>query len=208
MNKKIAIFASGSGSNFINIYNNAKANNIKGSILLLVSNNKNCGAVKFAIKNNINLYIYNLDLFPNDFNNLLLIKKLIFHGIDLIVLAGYLKKISSKLIKVFNHKIINIHPSLLPRFGGKGFYGINVHKAVFDSNETETGATIHFVDDYYDTGPILLQEKIFIKKEYNIEDIATKVLELEHKIYPIAIKYFCSDKILWKNNIPFIKERN
>lgn len=208
MHKKIAIFASGTGSNFINIYKNVKANNIKGSISLLVSNDKNCGAVKFAIENNISLYIYNFNLFPNDSNNLLLIKKLIFHSIELIVLAGYLKKISRELIKVFNHKIINIHPSLLPKFGGKGFYGINVHKAVFDSNETETGATIHFVDDYYDTGPILLQEKIFIKKEYNIEEIAAKVLELEHKIYPIAIKYFCLDKISWKNNIPFIEEIN
>jgi len=207
MKKNLAIFASGSGTNFINIYNNTKANKIKGSISLLVSNNKNCGAVKFAMKNNINIFIYNDNLFPKDSNNLILIKKLVFHGIDLIVLAGYLKKISIKLIKVFNNKIINIHPSLLPKFGGKGFYGINVHKAVFESNEKETGATIHFIDSSYDTGPILLQEKFFIKKEYSIEDIATKVLELEHKIYPRAIKYFCLDKIFWKNNIPFIEEK-
>ena len=206
MKKNIAVFASGTGSNFININNKIKKNQINGQICLLVSNNPNSGAVKFCIDNRINFFIYNDKNFPNDINNQRLIDEMLSFNIDLILLAGYMKKISKNFIDLFNKKILNIHPSLLPLYGGKGFYGMNVHNAVFKNKDTQTGATIHFVDYNYDTGPILIQKKINITKNDTPVDIAEKVLKVEHEIYPKAVIFFCNDKILWKNNKPIIKE--
>ena len=202
--QRIAIFASGTGSNAIKIIEHFKGHPTI-EVSLVLSNNAKATVVNKAVDADVEIYSFNRESF---YNTNQVLNKLKSSKIDLVVLAGFMWLVPENLVREYSDRIINIHPALLPKFGGKGFYGINVHKAVFDSNETETGVTIHFIDDYYDTGPILLQEKIFIKKEYNIEDIATKVLELEHKIYPLAIKYFCLDKILWKNNIPFIKEKN
>ena len=182
MKKNIAVFASGTGSNFININNKIKKNQINGQICLLVSNNPNSWAVKFCIDNRINFFIYNDKNFPNDINNQRLIDEMFSFNIDLILLAGYMKKISKNFIDLFNQKILNIHPSLLPLYGGKGFYGMNVHNAVFKNKDTQTGATIHFVDYNYDTGPILIQKKIIITKNDTPVDIAEKVLKVEHEI--------------------------
>ena len=206
MKKNIAVFASGTGSNFINISNKIKKNKINAKICLLVSNNSKSGAVKFCKDNNIVFYIYNDKKFPNDVNNKQLIDKMFFYKIDLILLAGYMKKISRNFIDFFNKKIMNIHPSLLPHYGGKGFYGMKVHEAVFKNKEKKTGATIHFVDYNYDTGPILMQKKIDIVKNDTPIEISKKVLKIEHEIYPKAVDFFCNDKILWKNNKPIIKE--
>ena len=206
MKKNIAVFASGTGSNFININNKIKKNQINGQICLLVSNNPNSGAVKFCIDNRINFFIYNDKNFPNDINNQRLIDEMLSFNIDLILLAGYMKKISKNFIDLFNQKILNIHPSLLPLYGGKGFYGMNVHNAVFKNKDNISGATIHFVDYNYDTGPILIQKKINITKNDTPVDIAEKVLKVEHEIYPKAVNFFCNDKILWENNKPIIKE--
>ena len=206
MKKNIAVFASGSGSNFININNEIKKNKINAKICLLITNNSNSGAVKFCINNKIDFFIYNDKKFPNDINNQKLIDKIIPYEIDLVLLAGYMKRISKNFIDLFDKKIMNIHPSLLPLYGGKGFYGMNVHNAVFRNKETQTGATIHFVDYNYDTGPILMQKKINIKKDKSPAQIAKKVLKIEHEIYPKAVNFFCENKILWEDNKPIIKE--
>ena len=206
MKKNIVIFASGTGSNFINIYNKTKSNAINGRVRLLVSNNPSSGAVEFAINNKIDFFIYNKTRFPYDQNSSELIQKINSCSADLILLAGYMKKISHAFIDHFKNRIMNIHPSLLPRYGGKGCYGIKVHEMVYKNNDSETGATVHFVDYNYDSGPILLQHKLKIKKGENPNIISKKVLEIEHKIYYQAVKLFCSDKILWKNNKPLIKE--
>ena len=116
-----------------------------------------------------------------------------------------MKKLSSVIVKKFNKRILNIHPSLLPHYGGKGFYGKKVHQAVINAGETKTGATVHFVDNHYDSGPILIQEEVSIYKKDNYHDIAKRVLDVEHRIYPKAIKYFCDEEIYWKNKKPFIK---
>ena len=206
MKKNIAVFASGTGSNFININNKIKNNKINAKICLLVSNNSNSGAVKYCIKNNINFFIYNDKRFSNDTNNKKIIEKMLNHNIDLVLLAGYMKKISKNFIDLFNNRIMNVHPSLLPLYGGKGFYGMKVHEKVFKNKEKETGATIHFVDYHYDTGPILIQKKIKIEKNDTPIKISEKVLKIEHEIYPMAVNFFCNDQILWKNNKPIIKE--
>ena len=200
----LAIFASGTGSNFINIYNNIINGKINANLNILISNNPNCQAVNFAKNNGINYSIINkfkcksiMDEILDVLNN---------NNIHLVLLAGYMKKISKNFIDLFNKKIMNIHPSLLPLYGGKGFYGMNVHNAVFKNKDKETGVTIHFVDYNYDTGPILMQKKIDINETDTPFEIASKVLKIEHEIYPKAVNFFCNDKILWKNNKPIIEE--
>tara|TARA_Y100001970_G_scaffold97117_1_gene122251 strand:- start:5034 stop:5657 length:624 start_codon:yes stop_codon:yes gene_type:complete len=206
MKKNIAVFASGTGSNFININNKINKNKINARICLLVSNNSNCGAVKFAKNNEIDVFIYNSNKFPgDDLEQNALINRLDIYKLDLILLAGYMKKISQKTITRFKNKIMNIHPSLLPLYGGKGFYGFKVHQEVFKNKDTESGATVHFIDKNYDTGPILIQKKVKINSDENSEKIANKVLKIEHEIYFEALKLFCDGKIYWDNNKPLIK---
>ena len=191
----LAVFASGTGSNFINIYNHIASGEIFGRVKLLVSNNPVCKAVDFARDNNINYEIINKNRFPNDSDSNVeqkTLQVLDSNNIDLIILAGYMKKIPEGVINQYNKRIINIHPALLPKFGGKGFYGMNVHEAVINSNEKKTGITIHFVDSEYDTGSIIYQEEIRVMEEDSPLTLAKRVLELEHKNYPKIVKEFCS----------------
>ena len=124
---------------------------------------------------------------------------------DLILLAGFMKKIPKNVVRIYKNKIMNIHPSLLPLYGGKGFYGMKVHMEVFKNQEKETGATVHFIDNDYDTGPILIQESTQISLNENPNSIAKKVLKIEHKIYFEAVSLFCNDRIYWNDNKPLIK---
>ena len=185
----LAIFASGTGSNFINIYNNIINGKINANLNILISNNPNCQAVNFAKNNGINYSIINkfrcksiMDEILDVLNN---------NNIHLVLLAGYMKKIPEVVVNKYSRKIINIHPALLPKFGGAGFYGMNIHEAVIKNREKETGITIHFVDNDYDTGEIIYQEKIKVKNEDSPDILAKRVLELEHKIYPEIVRQFC-----------------
>lgn len=205
MDKTIVVFASGTGSNFKNIANKIKINKLSANISLLVSNNPDCGAINFAKRNGINIFIYNSKRYPNDNNQKHLYEELRSHNFDLILLAGYMKKISEKIVNKFKNKILNIHPSLLPLYGGKGFYGLKVHNEVFKNQDNETGATVHFIDSNYDTGPILIQKKIKLEQGFTVEDIAERVLKIEHEIYFKALELFCNDKIYWIDNKPLIK---
>ena len=107
--------------------------------------------------------------------------------------------------KPFENRILNIHPALLPDFGGKGFYGMKVHQAVIESKSVESGATVHFVDDQYDHGPIVVQEKVNVGADDTADSLAQKVLALEHHIYPKVVKAYCEDRIVWKKNQPEIE---
>ncbi len=186
---RIAVFASGTGSNFINIVDKISQFKLNAEVVLLVSNNPGSGSVKFAIKNNINVEIIN-KFRCKDENNINLKYKLSLkeNKIDLILLAGFMKKIPVDIIKIYENKILNIHPSLLPDYGGKGFYGMNVHNAVFNSKDKFSGATVHYVNERYDKGPILIQKKIDIQDCNSPDEIATKVLKVEHEIFPEAVK--------------------
>ena len=206
MKKAIVVFASGTGSNFKNIVEKIKFNNLNAEVVLLVSNNSNCNAITFAKKNSINTFIYNSKKYPTDSNQDILLKKIKQYEVDLILLAGYMKKISKNLVKNYKNKILNIHPSLLPKYGGKGFYGMKVHEAVYANKDKKTGATVHFVDEGYDTGPILIQKAINLKSVEKPSIISAKVLKLEHQIYYKSVRLFCESKIYWENNKPLIKE--
>ena len=194
--KNIIVFASGSGSNFVSIYNHIQNKKINGEIVLLISDKENCGAIEFAKKNNIEVLTIQNKTFNNSADyDVFLLDKINSEKADLLVLAGYLKMIPNSVIKYYKHKILNIHPSLVPRYGGKGYYGINVHKAVVKSGDTITGATVHFVDEIYDNGPIVAQREIMIKKNESVNTVSKEVLKIEHQLYPYVVKAFCEDKI-------------
>ena len=198
--KKIAIFVSGGGSNFKAIYNNIENGNIPGLIELVITNNPQCNAKKFALSIGIETIIVNDHRYPNnkDKENIIL-DHLQNWNIDLICLAGYMKMIPQNIIKFYQNKILNIHPGLLPKFGGKGFFGIRIHKAVLDSGEKFSGATVHFVDEIYDNGPIIAQRKIPINKNETPKSLEKRILKIEHEIYSEVIKAFCEDRIIIDN---------
>ena len=192
----LCVFASGSGSNFIELYKASKKNNFKINLKLLISNNSNCGAVKFAKKNNVLVKIINSIRYPQDRNyNNEMLNCLRENKIDYIALAGYVKKIPDNIIQKYHRKIINIHPSLLPDFGGKGYYGMNVHKAVLNAGRKKTGVTIHFVDKEYDKGQIIYQQEVPVLENDTELDLAKRVLKIEHKVYKKILK------LVIKNNI-------
>ena len=198
--KNLAIFASGEGSNFQSIHHHILSGEILGCIVLAVSNNLNSGAIKYARENNISTFIINEINNPNSVSwEELLIKELDRNSIDLICLAGYLKLLPKIIIHNYQNRIMNVHPALLPQFGGEGFYGKKVHEAVIASGIKKSGVTIHFVDEKYDHGEIIAQQTVEVKSDDTVEKLAKKVLLVEHKLYPQVVKAFCEDRIKWKN---------
>tara|TARA_R100000005_G_C4988663_1_gene196459 strand:- start:1081 stop:1665 length:585 start_codon:yes stop_codon:yes gene_type:complete len=187
--KNIVVFASGSGSNFQSIIDAVKRGDIPARITGLISNKPDIGAIERADKENIPSRVINPDSLSedSDFDEILL-SQLLEWKADLIVLAGYLKKIPSGIIKKYPNRILNIHPSLLPKFGGKGFYGSNVHKAVLEAGDTESGCTVHIVTEEFDKGPILDQAKVPVLEDDTPEVLAERVLKEEHKLFPKTIK--------------------
>lgn len=185
----IAVFASGGGSNLRAILNAILQDKLSGRICLVVSNNSRAGALEIARSNRIPAYHRSLLQYPSEDTFAAdLLKLLEEHDVELIALAGYMKKIPQVIIKRYHHRILNIHPALLPSFGGTGMYGLNVHKAVIASGSRLSGATVHFVDEEYDHGPIVLQKEVTVAMDDTPESLAAKVLEIEHEIYPQAIK--------------------
>ena len=180
----IAIFASGGGSNAEAIIGHLKSHS-KLSVNLIVSNRKDAGVLKRANRHGIDTFVFNREEFRENKN---ITAKLTSSKIDLIVLAGFLWLIPKYLIEAFPNKIINIHPALLPKYGGKGMYGHHVHQAVFDNKEKESGMTIHYVNQHYDEGNIILQARCQLFPNDQPEDIARKVLSLEHQFYPVAVE--------------------
>lgn len=183
MNQKIILFASGNGSNAENIFRFFK-NKKNVDVLTVYTNRSKAGIINRFKPLGINVEVFNRKSFINGS----LLKNVINQNPDLIILAGFLWKFGSDWIEAFDKKIINIHPSLLPKYGGKGMYGDHVHKAVKENCESETGITIHYVNEFYDEGAIIFQEKVKLDKDDNLEDISYKVRKLEHKYFPTVIK--------------------
>ena len=189
---RIAIFASGSGSNAENIANHfSKHTNVE--IPLFLTNKANAYVLERAKKLNIDSFVFNKTQFLETEE---IIAVLAEKNIDLIVLAGFLLKIPENLIKAYPNKIVNIHPALLPKFGGKGMYGDNVHKAVVNTRETESGITIHYVNKHYDEGEIIFQAKCGVLPTDTYEDVAAKIHQLEYKHFPKTIDALINNKEL------------
>ena len=184
MPKKLAIFASGSGSNAENICNYfAESSDVK--VVLICTNREDAFIVKRANKLNIPVYIFS----KSELNNFVdLHKKLQNIEVDVIILAGFLLKLPAIMVDSYPNRIINIHPSLLPKYGGKGMYGSNIHKAVIKNKELESGISIHFVNQNYDEGKIILQKKCSISANESVETLIHKIHKLEHNYFPVAIE--------------------
>jgi phosphoribosylglycinamide formyltransferase 1 len=183
---RIAIFASGSGSNAEKIFQYFK-NHDQIGVELLLSNNSNAFALQRAEKYGIHTLVFDRDEF---YNSVKISEYLKHKGITHIVLAGFMWLVPTHLIIAYPNHILNIHPALLPKYGGKGMYGMHVHKAVIAAGEQQSGITIHLVNEQYDEGQILFQAKCEIKPGYTPEDLADKIHLLEHQHYPKVIEEF------------------
>ena len=203
----VAVFISGGGTNLQAIIDAIKENKINGKIKLVFSNRKNAyGLIRAQNESIDTFYLNRKKFFSDEEYDERILEELERKNIDLIILAGYLNILSSKLVSKYPNRIINIHPSLIPSFCGDGFYGENVHKAVIKSGVKFTGATTHFVDENVDTGAIILQDVVPIFINDDFETVAKRVLEIEHKILVKTVKAFCDNKIVFKDNRAFIVE--
>ena len=192
---RLAVFCSGSGSNFQAIFHALKKKQLNAEIVLCLSNRAQCGAMEFALHNGIATVHLTEKQFDSldDFSGAML-GCLTEQRIDIIVLAGYMRKVPDAVVEAFQNRIINIHPALLPKFGGEGMYGIHVHTAVLDAGETESGATVHLVNEEYDKGKILMQRHVAVLADDTAETLAERVLACEHILYPEALEKFLAEQ--------------
>lgn len=186
--KRIVIFASGSGTNAENIIKYFHKSTV-ATVVQVLSNKKDAKVLERCSRLNVK----SLHFKRNDFFDTDIILKLLKEQADLIILAGFLWRVPQKIINAFPNKIINIHPALLPKYGGKGMYGMNVHEAVIANREKETGITIHYVNENYDEGAIIFQKSVKLNQNDTPVDVAKKIHKLEMKYFPIIIEELVSN---------------
>ncbi len=193
---KIGVLLSGSGSNLQSLIDNIESGTINGRIEVVISNKKDAYGLERARQHSIDAVFVNQREYADiEAYNDAVIDELKKHNVELVILAGYLKILSARFIETYKNKIINIHPSLIPSFCGMGFYGIKVHEAAINYGVKLSGATVHFVDENTDTGPIIIQESVKVDFEDTAESLQQKILKIEHRILPLAIKYYCDGSI-------------
>jgi len=191
----IAVFASGRGSNFEALHHAIDDQKIPAKIVVVISNNSSSGALTLAQSFKIPAFHISQRQFSDtDGLRQKIIETLRSCNVNFIVLVGYMKKLDPAITRAFPNRIINIHPALLPKYGGEGMFGMNVHNAVIAAKETESGATVHFVNEEYDEGAIIAQQKVSITVNDTPETLAAKVLIAEHELLPAVVKMF-SEKI-------------
>ena len=192
---RLAVFCSGSGSNFKSIYQAIAEKTLNAEIVLCLSNRSQCGAMEFARQQGIaTLHITEKQFGTFDEFAAAMVKQLKDAQIDIVLLAGYMRKVPDAVVKAFPDKMLNIHPALLPKFGGEGMYGLFVHTAVLEAGETESGATVHIVNEEYDKGKILLQRTVPVLPGDTPETLAARVLECEHQLYPYALEKLLAEQ--------------
>jgi phosphoribosylglycinamide formyltransferase-1 len=183
----IGVLISGGGTNLQSIIDGTDSGEIEGIVKVVISNKEDAYGLERARNNNIEA------IYESNEDNIIEILK--DRNIDVVVLAGYLKIISPKFINEYRNKMINIHPSLIPAFCGKGFYGKKVHQGVIDYGVKFTGATVHFVDEGTDTGPIIMQDIVAVKVDDDAKTLAKRVLKVEHRILKESLSLFCENKL-------------
>lgn len=184
---KIGVLISGGGTNLQAVIDGCKNKSINGEVRVVISNKENAYGLERARNHNIKA------ICEKDEDKIIEVLK--ENEIELVILAGYLKIVSPKLVNEYRNKIINIHPSLIPAFCGKGYYGEKVHQGVIDYGAKVTGATVHFVDEGADTGPIIMQKTVEVKEDDDTKKLAKRVLEVEHEILTKSISMFCENKL-------------
>ena len=183
----IGVLISGGGTNLQAVIDGCENKTINGKVKVVISNKAAAYGLERAKKHNIKA------ICEKDEDKIIEILK--ENEIELVILAGYLKIVSPKLINEYRNRIINIHPSLIPAFCGKGYYGEKVHQGVIDYGVKVTGATVHFVDEGADTGPIIMQKTVKVKQDDDAKKLAARVLEVEHEILTKSISMFCEKKL-------------
>ena len=205
---RIAIFASGSGSNAEAIIRASREGRLSSEVGLVISNNVNAGVLKRAKALEVNNSVIDPRSFESEELYITsLLSTLDENEIDFIALAGYLKLVQRELIDKYRNKITNIHPALLPSFGGKGFYGMKVHEAVIEAGCKVSGVTIHLVNKKYDRGAIIAQRTLPVLGDDSPESLAERVLKIEHEIYSEALQLFAEGRVKVTNNVAKIIEK-
>ena len=188
---KIAILVSGTGTNAINIIEYFEKNSV-ADVALVVSNKTDAMAVEKAQNKGVKTIVFNNESFKK---NSIVLNYLKSESIDFIILAGFLMKVPNDIIHAYPNKIVNLHPSLLPKYGGKGMYGNHVHRAVIEAQESESGISIHFVNEEYDEGAIIFQAKVSVEKKDSVEVLAQKIRQLEHRFFPKIVEQVISKSL-------------
>lgn len=193
---RLGFFASGSGSNFEAVAQRCQSGELGADSAVVVCNVPEAGVFQRAEKLGVPAYLVRRDDFaegPAFAARLLEILR--EHGVELILMAGYLRKLPGALLRAYPNRVLNIHPALLPSFGGKGLYGRRVHEAVLEAGCRVTGVTVHLADEKYDHGPIVLQRAVEVREGDTPESLAARVLEVEHQIYGDAVKLFVQNRV-------------
>ncbi|MBL4575099.1 MAG: phosphoribosylglycinamide formyltransferase [Opitutaceae bacterium] len=193
----IGFLASHNGSNMQAIINACKTGVLQASPVVVISNNAGSGALARAKQEGILSYRFSSKTHPDPAElDLAILDAMLEHQVDIIVLAGYMKKIGPKTLSHFSSRILNIHPSLLPKFGGKGMYGSRVHQAVIASGEKESGVSIHIVDAEYDTGPVIAQARVPVESVDTPEVLASRILQCEHTFFAETLQKIVTGEIV------------
>ena len=190
MKLRTAVFASGGGSNFQALLDHQSPSG-SWEIALLVTDREDAGAVARARAAGVDVAVVAPGARDPDDLGRELLDILGRHGIDVVLLAGYLKLVPREVVERYRGRMLNIHPALLPRFGGKGMYGMRVHRAVLESGDAESGATVHLVDEEYDRGAVVAQRRVPVLEGDTPEGLAARVLAVEHRLYPSAVDHVC-----------------
>lgn len=190
----LAVFASGRGSNLHAIHQAIREGKLDAQVVVVISNRAASGALDFAMEHGI--HALSLSTIPAETQDAWLQEQLAGIGADFIALAGYMKLLPAGVVSAFRNRITNIHPALLPSFGGTGMFGRHVHEAVLASGAKVSGATVHLVDEEYDRGPIVMQRCVSVADDDSAESLAARVLEIEHRIYPEALQLFADGRVI------------
>lgn len=199
--KQLAVFVSGRGSNFRTIHEHILNGEIVAQVVLVITDKPECLAADYSREHGIDVMQYpGKDAGPEQ-----LLQALRQRKVDLILLAGYLKLVPGEVVQAFPRAMLNIHPALLPAFGGKGYYGHHVHEAVIASGAKVSGVTVHFVDEEYDHGPIVAQVVVPVRPDDTPDQLADRVLKHEHKLYHKVLAAICRGEIHWREDgVPYL----
>ena len=192
---RIAVLASGSGTDLQSILDACETGQINGKVAVVISNNSDAYALQRAREYNVKVVFIDHRGKTRDAHDTEIVRELEAMKIDLIVLAGYLRMFTKYFVDKYKNKIINIHPALLPKFGGKGMHGLNVHKAVLASGDKESGCSVHFVTEEVDGGPVIARMMVPVKPDDTPESLQARVLMAEHFLLPMVVQWFATGKV-------------
>jgi formyltetrahydrofolate-dependent phosphoribosylglycinamide formyltransferase len=197
---RVAVFVSGSGSNLQALMDATRAGLLSARIVLVVSNRRDAYGLERAANAGIARFVFKTKKYDSvEKAGEALLAKLKEHEVDYIALAGYLRLLPDSVVKSYRNRIVNIHPALLPKYGGKGMYGHHVHEAVIASGDKESGVSVHLVDEIYDHGKVLEQVRVPVMSDDTPDDLAARVLKQEHKIYARVLDKLIKGKYELKN---------